>query len=190
MAAKKNGTKKEANGVRLKGIDAMPLGKLKWVDPASLKSNDYNPNRVFGPEMQLLKISLLEDGWTQPIVALEDNTIVDGFHRWTLGSRDDEVRAMTGGLVPVVYVSFKDEAHRKMSTIRHNRARGKHGVLKMGAIVRSLVAAGVPAEEIQQRLQMEREEFERLTELRGSPDTSGRDSFGKGWIPDAPTARK
>ena len=161
-----------------------PLNELHWVDPATLHSNDYNPNRVFGPELDLLKTSIIEDGWTQPIVARRDGTIVDGFHRWTIATRDPEVRALADGKVPVVYLEARDRAHQMMSTVRHNRARGQHGILKMGAIVRELLALGCSEEELQGRLGMEDEEVERLADTRGSPEHAGVDSFGRGWIPD------
>lgn len=160
-----------------------PISQVKWVDPTTLRANHYNPNKVFGTEYHLLKISILEDGWTQPIVILEDGTIVDGFHRWTLGSTDEDIRKLSGGLVPVVMVKFTDTVHKMMSTVRHNRARGKHGVLRMGDIVRTLVDEGLTEEQIMVRLQMDREEFTRLVDAKGSPLNVGKDSFGKGWIP-------
>ena len=50
------------------GIDNQPVGKVKWVDRNELNANDYNPNFVAPPELELLKTSIMEDGWTQPIV--------------------------------------------------------------------------------------------------------------------------
>ena len=103
------------------GINEQPVNAVKWVDRNSLNANDYNPNFVAPPELELLKTSIIEDGWTQPIVILSDNTIVDGFHRWTI-SGDPEVGNLTDGKVPVVVVDF-DKDHRMMSTIRHNRSK-------------------------------------------------------------------
>ena len=163
-----------------------PIQEIEWIEPSLLKPNSYNPNRVFGPEFKLLKVSLLQDGWTQPIVATEDGFIVDGFHRWTLASTDPEVAKMTNGLVPVVRLRGATIEHRMESTVRHNRARGKHGVLKMGDIVRSLLATRSP-EEVRKMLGMEDEEVERLAETRQAPDLIGMDSFGKGWTPDPNT---
>jgi ParB-like chromosome segregation protein Spo0J len=163
-----------------------PLSKVEWVDPATLTHNDYNPNHVFKPEMMLLKISLLSSGWTQPIVARPDRTIVDGFHRWTLGRTDKEVGAMGGGKVPVVFLSDDmDEGEIKMATIRHNRARGKHSVLIMSDIVNDLVGKhGYTPEEIAVQLGMESEEVERLTNVTTTPEQAGSDTFGKSWVPD------
>lgn len=129
---------------------------------------------------------MLEDGWTQPVVATEQNEIVDGFHRWTLCSTDPEVGAMTGGKVPVVRLpAGKTKAERMLATIRHNRARGQHGILRMSKIVIELHKAGLSEEEISRRLQMEDEEVQRLSDQRGSPEQAGKESFGQGWVPSA-----
>lgn len=154
---------------------------MQWVPRESLKPNAYNPNKVAPPELRLLKISILEDGWTMPIVVLPDMTIVDGFHRWTV-SADKKISALTGGLVPVVVIGV-DETHRMMSTIRHNRARGTHGVLPMADIVQKMIEDGVTLEEISDRLQMEDEEVIRLANRNGIPVQMIGRAFGKSWVP-------
>lgn len=162
-----------------------PLSNIEWVDPATLQANNYNPNKVAGPEMKLLKRSIMEDGWTQPIVAMPTGEIVDGFHRWTLGSTDDDIRAMSNNLVPVVRIA-PDPAQQRMATIRHNRARGSHHVLKMADIVAELRELGVDDEAIGQRLGMEPEEVTRLLS-RGSKKIRHADTqFSQAWKP-APT---
>ncbi len=160
-----------------------PLDLVEWVHPSLLHANGYNPNKVFKPEMDLLKLSILEDGWTQPIVARPDGTIVDGFHRWTLGSTDLEIQAVSGGLVPVVRTNPASPADARAATVRHNRARGQHGILSMGEIVRAMREEGMPDDEICRKLGMEDEELERLADERSSPTRVGKDSFGKGWTP-------
>jgi hypothetical protein len=164
-----------------------PISSVQWVDPKTLRANAYNPNRVFTPERELLKRSILEDGWTQPIVARPDGEIVDGFHRWTLASTDAEVAAAGGGLIPVVFLEPRDLAAQMASTVRHNRARGQHGVLKMSTIVRDMMAAGMSMEQVCTELGMEDEEAERLSDMRSSPESAGKDSFGRGWVPDSPS---
>lgn len=162
-----------------------PVEKVVWVDRNLLKPNDYNPNAVAPPELRLLKISILEDGWTQPIVCNEDNTIVDGFHRWTVaGSK--ELAKLTDGKVPVVYVKGKDRASQKMTTIRMNRARGTHGVLPMAEIVGGMITDGVSMQEICSRLQMESEEVVRLANRLGIPKTSivSDHAWSNSWVPE------
>ncbi len=148
-----------------------PIDRIKWVHREQLHGNDYNPNAMAPPELALLKISILEDGWTQPIVALEDGTIVDGYHRWTV-SKDPQIARLTGGMVPVVYISPPDRVSQRMATIRHNRARGTHAVLKMADIVGQMVRNGVTLQEICFRLGMETEEVVRLASRKGIPRTA------------------
>ena len=166
------------------GTENQPLNVVEWVDPKTLRANHYNPNKVAPPEMDLLKISILEDGWTQPIVARPDGEIVDGFHRYTLGSTDPDVQALTGGLVPVVRLRDADPAHQMMSTIRHNRARGTHRVIRMAEIVRALAKDHcLSEEEIMRRLGMEDEEVERLIDASGMTVRGRAVEFGTGWVP-------
>ena len=132
----------------------------------------------------MLKISILEDGWTQPIVVNPDYTIVDGFHRWTV-SGHKEINEITKGKVPVVMVEPKDFSQQQMATIRHNRARGTHGVLEMSEIVTDMVQAGVSGDEIATRLGMEKEEVVRLLYRSGIPKSEvfeGKE-FSKSWNP-------
>lgn len=161
-----------------------PLNKIEWVHRDTLLPNNYNPNKVAPPELKLLKISILEDGWTQPIVINPDKTIVDGFHRWTV-SGHKEIYELTDGLVPVVTVSPKDKAQQQMATIRHNRARGTHGVLEMSNIVKDMVEQGLSGEEIMKRLMMEKEEVVRLLARVGIPksDIFKDKDFNKSWEP-------
>lgn len=172
-----------------RGTDRQPLSRVEWLLCSVLHANDYNPNKVFGPEMELLKISIIENGWTQPVVITPDRQIVDGFHRWTLCKTDKEVARLTAGTVPCVTIRA-DASTLQMATIRHNRARGQHGLLKMSAILQKLKKQGCSPEVIGQRLQMEPEEVARLLDLRSSPDKASKDSFGKGWIPDSSTKKK
>jgi hypothetical protein len=94
------------------------------------------------------------------------------------------VRALTGGLVPVVIVNAAP-VHRMMSTVRHNRARGTHAVLRMAEIVRSMAESGLGSGEICTRLGMEEEELERLLDRSGMTvrGTAGINGFGRAWVP-------
>jgi ParB-like chromosome segregation protein Spo0J len=162
-----------------------PLDKVVWMDREKLKPNNYNPNKVAPPELKLLETSILEDGWTQPIVINPDFTIVDGFHRWTV-SNTDPVKKLTNGKVPVVIVRPKDKAQQQMATIRHNRARGTHGVLEMSDIINDMVKnQGLSGEEIMERLGMEKEEVVRLCFRSGIPKSEvfGDLEFSKAWQP-------
>lgn len=161
-----------------------PLETITWLHRDKLKPNNYNPNKVAPPELKLLKISILEDGWTQPIVINPDYTIVDGFHRWTV-SGHKEIYALTDGKVPTVMVHPKDASQQQMATIRHNRARGTHGVLEMSDIVTDMVNNGLSGEEIMSRLMMEKEEVVRLLFRAGIPKSAifKDKEFSNSWQP-------
>ena len=163
-----------------------PISGVEWINRDQLQPNDYNPNKQPPPEHKLLIQSILENGWTQPIVVFDDGeqlTIVDGEHRWR-ASGTDELNAMTDGMVPIVRIKG-DRSGLMMATIRHNRARGEHGILPMSSIVTELLTQGNTVEEIMKRLGMEREEVKRLAEKGGMPELVGRDGveFSKGWVP-------
>lgn len=167
-----------------KARKTQPLDDIVRRPREELVPNHYNPNKVAPPELQLLKISILEDGWTQPIVINPDFTIVDGFHRWVV-SGQEEVFKLTGGKVPTVMIFPKDSSQQQMATIRHNRARGTHGVLEMSNIVTEMVRNGLSGEEIMARLMMEKEEVVRLLFKAGIPKSDvfkGAD-FSKAWKP-------
>lgn len=167
-------------------ISDQPLAAINWLSREQLSPNQYNPNHVAAPELELLILSILEDGWTQPIVTLppdEDGVyqIVDGFHRWKV-SADPRIQEMSEGKVPTVQVKL-DPVHRQMSTIRHNRARGVHAVVRMADIVRNIADSGVEAKEIQKRLGMEKEEVVRLTNRAGVASIQAEQKFSSAWVP-------
>lgn len=157
-----------------------PVSTVQWIDRNELKPNGYNPNRVAPPELKLLRISILEDGWTQPIVINPDYEIVDGYHRWKV-SEDRDVAALTDGKVPVVMTQPADHNQQQMATIRHNRARGTHTVLDMSQIVQDMIEAGLSQQEIEARLQMESEEVIRLAARQGIPKSKIIQDAG--WSP-------
>lgn len=166
-----------------------PIDNVEWVPRDNLTANSYNPNKMPKQEMELLKVSILEDGWTQPIVARLDGEIVDGFHRWTT-AKDPEVAALTGGLVPVVRIKEIDPARQRMATIRHNRARGEHYVLSMAEIVAELVKEyNVDPDALKKRLGMEREEIIRMLDRGQMTKRAGESEFKQAWVPqkDKPT---
>lgn len=168
-----------------KGLENQPLARLRWVDRETLVANDYNPNHVAPLEFDLLERSILESGWTQPIVIRADGrTIIDGFHRWTVSARA-KVFELTGGLVPVVDCAELSETQLVAATIRHNRARGEHGIRPMIRIVQRLLSQGATEKEIMLELGMQLEEVERLADLRANPERQGdaAGGFSPAWNP-------
>ena len=137
---------------------------MKLVDRDSLKPNDYNPNKVNEKNLELLLQSIQTNGWTMPIVIRPDNTIIDGFHRWTLAGRSP-LREQLDGKVPVVVVNHDEEAKNIYGTITHNRARGTHLLEPMKNIVKKLINEGKTVQEISKQLGMTKEEVFRLSDF-------------------------
>ncbi len=141
-----------------------PLSTLQWVDRNTVKPNSYNPNKVSKQNLELLKQSILTNGWTLPIVVRPDMTIIDGFHRWTIAG-EEPLFSMLNGLVPVVIVKHSERSEDIYGTVTHNRARGTHLLEPMKAIVKELLGEGKPVAEIGKQLGMRPEEVFRLSDF-------------------------
>lgn len=141
-----------------------PLSTLRWVERDKVTPNDYNPNKVSKQNLELLKQSILTNGWTLPIVVRPDYTIIDGFHRWTVAGQEP-LKSMLGNMVPVVVVEHKDRAGNIYGTVTHNRARGTHLLEPMKVIVKELLNEGKTVEEIGKQLGMRPEEIFRLSDF-------------------------
>ena len=101
-----------------------PVYNIKAIPIEKIQANSYNPNHVAPPEMKLLYKSILEDGYTMPIVCyyLEDEDryeIVDGFHRYTVMKKHKDIFERENGCLPVSVID-KPISDRMASTIRHN----------------------------------------------------------------------
>lgn len=141
-----------------------PLSTLRWVERDKVTPNDYNPNKVSKQNLELLKQSILTNGWTLPIVVRPDYTIIDGFHRWTVAGQEP-LKSMLGNMVPVVVVEHKDRAGNIYGTVTHNRARGTHLLEPMKVIVKELLNEGKTVDEIGKQLGMRPEEIFRLSDF-------------------------
>lgn len=165
-----------------------PVSNIQWLHRDELSPNLYNPNSVAPPEKKLLKVSILEDGWLFPILALskenseEKFTIIDGFHRWTI-SADKDIYELTDGYLPVIVLNPRN---RMATTVRMNRAKGTHAVLKMADIITNEVKKGRSLEELMNSYGMEKEEVIRLTNANGIPQTEivKNNEWSKSWTPE------
>lgn len=141
-----------------------PLQSIHWVKREKLTANDYNPNKVLKDNLELLKRSILTNGWTLPIVVTPEYVVIDGFHR-LLVSGEEPLVTLLDGMVPVVIVDHKDQAANVYGTVTHNRARGQHLLEPMKNIVKKLLENDKSVEEIGVQLGMKKEEIFRLSEF-------------------------
>lgn len=173
-----------------------PITTLTWLHRDQLNANLYNPNMVAPPEMELLRESILADGWLFPIVVFDKSihiegitnnpnhdtyTIIDGFHRHKI-SGEKQIYKLTGGKVPVIILNPKNPL---ATTVRLNRAKGTHAVLKMAEIVSHEIEAGKPIEQIMNDYGMEKEEVIRLANRKGvhQTDIVVNKAWSKSWTP-------
>lgn len=171
---------------RYSPFKAEPVDCVLWIKSDDIQANDYNPNSVAPPEMRLLEHSILEDGYTQPIVAWRNEgqiEVVDGFHRNRVGRECKAVKKRVRGYLPVTIINDDrlDRSDRIAATIRHNRARGKHQVQAMSDIVIELKRRNWANERISRELGMDEDEILRLCQITGLADLFSDQEFSKSW---------
>lgn len=162
-----------------------PVYAVKSVPIDKVTANDYNPNAVAPPEMELLETSIWEDGYTQPVVVVYDHendqyVVVDGFHRFCILRDSERIRSREKGMLPVV-VLHKEIHDRMASTIRHNRARGAHNIELMSAIVAELVDMGKSDGWICKHIGMSPDEVLRLKQITGLASLFANKDFSESW---------
>ncbi len=167
-------------------MNGEPVDCVVWVKNEKVIANDYNPNTVAPPEMDLLKISIMNDGYTQPIVVFEEEdkyTVVDGFHRNRVGKECKQVTERVKGYLPITIIrqERKDRGDRIAATIRHNRARGKHKIDAMSDIVIELKKRNWSDEKIGRELGMEPDEVLRLAQITGLAELFKDKEFSRAW---------
>lgn len=159
------------------GVIAVPIDKVQ--------ANDYNPNSVAPPEMELLETSIWEDGYTMPVVCFYDDIndkyiVVDGFHRYSVLRDSKRVFEREKGMLPVSIID-KELGDRMASTIRHNRARGSHSIDLMSTIVSELVEMGKGDAWICKHIGMSKDELLRMKQITGLASLFQNKSFSDSW---------
>lgn len=169
----------------LSPLKSQPINLVQWVSIEMVEANDYNPNSVATIEMKLLYTSISHDGYTSPIVTIWDESIqkyviVDGFHRYSTMRQNQDIYDRNMGLIPIVVID-KEINDRMASTVRHNRARGKHSISGMSSMVFSMLENGWKDSEICNELGMEPEELLRLKHLTGFSKLFENVEYKKAW---------
>jgi ParB-like chromosome segregation protein Spo0J len=183
-----------------------PVDYVYWESSENLESNDYNPNAVAPPEQKLLEESIVNDGYTMPIVTYKDGfedsfmnvingmdisddekrEIVDGFHRRKSERSNPLISESTMGYLPVTNIrnEQRQKSDRMASTIRHNRARGTHNIELMSTIVSELVEMGKGDAWICKHIGMSKDELLRLKQITGLASLFQNEEFTNSWESD------
>jgi len=181
--------------------------QIQNVPLKSLRPNAYNPNRQSDHDFELLCRSILEDGYTQPIVVQEESDeIIDGEHRWTAMivvealRRDGKLKDFTISdlkdlreerftllesvgqeTIAVVKTNMTPEQMR-IATLRHNRARGSEDVDLATDVLRDLRELGA-LDWAQESLMMDDVELQRLLDDATAAEELAADEFSPAWEP-------
>lgn len=160
-----------------------PVLNVQLVPVDDVRGNDYNPNKVARPEMDLLALSIRKDGLTMPCVVANDGdryVIVDGFHRRTQVAEKEDIRSSLNGYLPIVKLNKKIE-DRIASTVRHNVARGTHQVDLSARLVTILKKNNWTNERIGKEIGMDADEVLRLKQITGLAEAFADKEFSKAW---------
>lgn len=160
---------------------AFPCLHTRLVDRDKLQANNYNPNHVSKDKMELLKQSIIDNGFCFPIVTIWDGdldkfVIVDGFHRYTICCPEWlDVRQ-----VPIVVLNH-DISQRMAATIQFNKARGVHQVDLDADVVKSLIEQGMTDADISQHLGLDLDTVQRYKQLTGLIDLFKNVNYTPSW---------
>ena len=166
-------------------LSEMPISNIEWIDVNLLKANDYNPNVVLKREMNLLKLSIIRNGWIQPILINKDYEIIDGYHRVSAVRMDKQLMEFTDGKVPCAILDL-DEPSRMLLTIRINRAKGNHVAFKMHEVIDKLVNEyGISVKRICKEIGATNKEVQLLLQenIFTQKGFNEESVYSKAWIP-------
>lgn len=159
----------------------MPCLAIKLVNRDDIMANNYNPNSVPSDKMELLKQSIIDNGFCFPIVTIwseeeQKYVIIDGFHRFTMCSPE----WLDIEQVPIVVLDH-DISQRMAATVQFNKARGVHEIDGDADIVKSLSQQGLSDEEICKHLGLDAETVLRYKQLTGILDLFKNTSYSLAW---------
>ena len=168
----------EALGHMVADFAPDPACSPRLLPAERVRANDYNPNKVAAPELDLLEASMRADGITMAVVAMPQGdgwVVVDGFHRRTVATS-----RLGRAYIPSALLD-KPTADRMASTVRHNRARGKHQVELMGELVKGMLALGWSDERVAESMGMSVEELLRLKQTVGVAALLAAPEYNRAW---------
>lgn len=159
----------------------IPCLNIKLVKRELLQANNYNPNSVPKDKMELLKQSIIDNGFCYPIITiwdfdLEKYVIIDGFHRFTIcQSNWLDIKK-----VPIIILEH-NITKRMTATIQFNKARGVHQVDLDAELIRNLCEQGLSDEEISIHLGIDIDTVFRYKQLTGMAELFKNVDYSISW---------
>jgi len=146
-----------------------------------VQANTYNPNAVPDEKMELLRQSIIDNGFAFPIITiydpdLEKFVIVDGFHRFLISGP----QWLGMSHVPIVVLDH-DIAQRMFATWQFNKARGVHEVDVDADLIRALLKQGKSEEEISVHLGVDLDTVFRYKQVTGIAELFRGADYSMSW---------
>jgi ParB-like chromosome segregation protein Spo0J len=158
---------------------------IEYISAAEITPNDYNPNRQGEHEFAMLKSSIMEDGFTDPVKVVERDggaiVIVDGEHRWRAVRELAAEGKLPDDQLAIVKLPM-GEAQAKIATLRHNRARGSEDIQLATDVLRDLEQLGA-LDWAADSLDMSDAELQRLMEDIPAAESLAGEEFSEAWAP-------
>lgn len=158
-----------------------PCMQVRMVPREMVVANSYNPNHVPKDKMELLRQSILDNGFCFPIVTIWDAdqdkyVIVDGFHRFTIC----QPQWLDIPEIPIVVLDHGIQ-QRMTATVQFNKARGVHQVDLDAEVIRALIEQGMAEDEISVHLGIDLDTIHRYKQLTGIADLFRNTEYSKAW---------
>jgi len=119
----------------------MKCVNIKHVPLYDLKLDENNPNKMNKRQRGMLKASLMQYGFVQPLVIDGDNVCINGNQKLELCQTDDDLKAKHPK-VPCVIMSELTEQERLMLQQALNKIHGEHDRGKDAEIFDKLIGDG------------------------------------------------
>lgn len=135
--------------------------EIEWVPGEQLEQAPWRATYILKPDVELLKRSLSDYGWLQPIIVQKStNMIIDGNYRWEIASNIQPLTKAYSGCVPLVYHQV-DSIDAMVLHVQMNRARGTLAGKDLSNLVRSISKSRKYSEkDVRTLLRMGIEEYE------------------------------
>ena len=160
---------------------AVPCANTILVRRDLVIANTYNPNHVSDDKMELLRQSIIDNGFAFPIVVIWDDdeqlfVVVDGFHRYLVSGP----LWLDMSHVPLAVLNH-NAAQRMIATWQFNKARGNHEVDLDADLIRALIQQGMDEEAICQHLGIDLDTVHRYKQITGIAELFLHAQYSMAW---------
>lgn len=160
---------------------SIPCASVILVNRNLVQANHWNPNRVSDDKMELLRQSIIDNGFCFPVVTgydpdLEKFVVADGFHRYTIAGP----KWLDMSHIPIVVLD-RPIQELMTATWQFNKARGHHEVDLDADLIRALIQQGMDEDEICTHLGIDLDTVHRYKQLTGIAELFQNAEYSMSW---------